>query len=240
MMIRPFEILGKTKAFFVGPPLEEGPFPTLIYFALSAEDSLQCDPFNQPVQFLEGLPLRIFSITLPGHENNLPPENALNIWEERMRKGDPVIPPFIDSVQEILESLQPHILDKRLAVAGLSRGAYIACHVAAVCPNISTILGFAPLTQFRVARHLDLETLIPHLYNRAIRFYIGNHDTRVGTEHAFSFISKLAAEAHKNRIRSSPIELLIGPSIGYKGHGTSPEIFKAGAEWIKGALLNEL
>ena len=69
MMIRPFEILGKTKAFFVGPPLEEGPFPTLIYFALSAEDSLQCDPFNQPVQFLEGLPLRIFSITLPGAEH---------------------------------------------------------------------------------------------------------------------------------------------------------------------------
>ncbi|MDN3509058.1 MAG: hypothetical protein P0S93_03435 [Candidatus Neptunochlamydia sp.] len=46
---------------------------------------------------------------------------------------------------------------------------------------------------------------------------------------AFSFISKLAVEAHKNRIRSSPIELLIGPSICYKGHGSSPEIFKVGA-----------
>ncbi|MCB1084213.1 MAG: hypothetical protein KDK61_07865, partial [Simkania sp.] len=90
MMIRPFEILGKTRAFFVGPRLEEGPLPTLIYFALSAEDSLERDPFNQPVQFLEGLPLRIFSITLPGHENNLPPEDALNVWEERMKKGDPV------------------------------------------------------------------------------------------------------------------------------------------------------
>ena len=67
-MIHPFEILGKTQAFFVGPSLEKGPLPTLIYFALSAEDSLQCDPFNRPVQFLEGLPLRIFSITLPGHE----------------------------------------------------------------------------------------------------------------------------------------------------------------------------
>ncbi len=239
-MIHPFEILGKTQAFFVGPSLEKGPLPTLIYFALSAEDSLQCDPFNRPVQFLEGLPLRIFSITLPGHENNLPPKNALNVWEKRMKKGDLVIPLFIDAVREILEYLQPHILEKKLAVAGLSRGAYIACHVAASCPMISTILGFAPLTRFRAARHLDLETLIPNLYNRAIRFYIGNHDVRVGTEHAFSFISKLAAEAHKHGIHSSPIELLIGPSIGYRGHGTSPEIFKAGAEWIKGALLNEL
>ncbi|MEM8728087.1 MAG: hypothetical protein AAGE99_05215 [Chlamydiota bacterium] len=238
MLIRPFEISGKTEALFVGPPLEKGPLPTLLYFALSAKDSLQSHPFNQPVRHLKDLPLRIFSVTLPGHENSPPPGNVLSIWEQRMKKGDPVIPRFIDSVREIADRLQPHILEKRLAVAGLSRGAYIACHVAAVCPTVSTILGFAPLTRFDVARDLDLETLISQLYTKAIRFYIGNHDTRVGTEHTFSFISKLAAEAHKNGIRSCPIELLIGPSIGYKGHGTSAEVFQAGTEWIKRALLN--
>lgn len=238
MTVHTYEVSSKTHVSYVGPLLKEGPLPTLFYFALSAEDSLKRDPFNQPVQFLEGLPIRIFSITLPAHENSLPPENALNVWEERINKGDPVIPPFIEIVRETIDHLKPYIKDGKLAVAGLSRGAYIACHVAAVCPEISHILGFAPLTRFRAAKNLDLETLIPTLYNRSIRFYIGNQDSRVGTEQTFSFIYKLAAEAHKKRIRSSPIELFIGPSIGYQGHGTSPETFKTGAEWIKGALLS--
>jgi esterase FrsA len=34
----------------------------------------------------------------------------------------------------------------KLAVMGLSRGVFIACHVAAAIPAVSTILGFAPLT----------------------------------------------------------------------------------------------
>lgn len=222
---------------FVGPPLEDGPMPTLFYFSLSAKASLEQDPFNQPVQFLEGAPIRIFSVTLPAHENNLPPENAMNVWEERMKRGDPVIPPFIERLQKIVQELKPSIKEGNLVVAGLSRGAYIACHLAAVLPEITHILGFAPLTRFRSAENLNLETLTPALYNRTIRFYIGNHDTRVGTNHAFSFIDQLAKEAHKHRLRSSPIELIIGPSIGYQGHGTSPEVFKDGAEWIKGVLL---
>jgi esterase FrsA len=62
-------------------------------------------------------------------------------------------------------------------------------------------------------------------------------DTRVGTNHAFSFIDHVAKKAHKHHIRSSPIELIVGPSIGYQGHGTSPEVFKAGANWAREALL---
>jgi predicted esterase len=222
---------------FIGPPLEDGPMPTLFYFSLSAKTSLEQDPFNQPVQFLEGTPIRIFSVTLPAHENNLPPENAMDVWEERMKGGDLVIPPFIEKLKGIVNELKPHIKGGNLIAAGLSRGAYIACHLAAVCPEITHLLGFAPLTRFRAAKELDLEILVPSLYNRTIRFYIGNHDTRVGTDHAFSFIDHLAKEAHKHRIRSSPIELIVGPSIGYQGHGTSPKVFKEGAAWVKEVLL---
>lgn len=222
---------------FVGPPLEEGPMPTLFYFSLSASASLEQDPFNQPVQFLEETPIRIFSVTLPAHENNLPPENAMNVWEERVKSGDPVIPPFIEKLKEIVEELKPHIQEGPLVTAGLARGAYIACHLATVCPEITHLLGFASLIHFRAAKDLDLVTLAPKLYNRTIRFYIGNHDTRVGTSHAFSFIDHVAKEAHKHRIRSSPIELIVGPSIGYQEHCTSSEVFKAGADWIREVLL---
>ncbi|NGX50807.1 MAG: hypothetical protein K1060chlam2_00658 [Chlamydiae bacterium] len=239
MNVQTIEISPTTKALFVGPPLEEGPLPTLFYFALSAEDSLQKDPYNQPVQFLDGSPFRIFSITLPGHENNLPPEEALSHWKEG------VIPAFIGELKAAVDFLSPHFKDKKLAVAGLSRGAFIACHLAAVCPQITHILGFAPLTKPSVAEafqgrgdaFLDLENLIPKLYDRTIRFYIGNCDIRVGTEHAFSLIHNLAKAARESNIISPPIELIIGPSTGHRGHGTSPEVFRSGVDYLKESFL---
>ena len=222
------------QTLFVGPPIEDGPLPALFYFALSAEDSLGQDPYNQPVQFLQGLPLRVFSITLPAHENNFPPEKAMNVWAKRIKGGEDLISPFIASVKRTVEKLKPHLTS--CAVAGLSRGAFIACHVAALCPEFTHILGYAPLTQLDYAPDLNLETLSSKLFNRKIRFYIGNHDTRVGTEHAFSLIHALANEANSNRIRNAPIEMIIGPSIGYQGHGTSPRVFQAGVDWLKKEL----
>ncbi|MCB1084817.1 MAG: hypothetical protein KDK60_01805 [Chlamydiia bacterium] len=230
------------EVYFVGPPLEKGPLPTLFYFALSAKDSLSLDPFNQPVQFLKGKPLRIFSITLPSHENNRPPEKAVDAWADRMAQGEKVIPPFIEKVKAIITHLRPHFEKGTCDVMGLSRGAFIACHVAALCPEVTHILGYAPLTKLTHNPRfkndsLNLIHLVPKLYDRTVRFYIGNHDTKVGTDNAFHFIDALSKEANSHRIRSAPIELIIGPSIGYQGHGTPPEIFRAGAEWIaKGAL----
>ena len=221
-------------ALFIGPPFDKGPLPALFYFALSAEDSLGKDPYNQPVQFLQGLPLRIFSITLPAHENNFPPEKAMNVWAERIKGGDPLISSFIKEVKETVAKLKPHFTS--CAVAGLSRGAFIACHVAALCPEFTHILGYAPLTQLGYAPDLNLETLSSKLFNRKVRFYIGNHDSRVGTEHAFSFIHPLAKEANSSRIRNAPIEMIIGPSIGKQGHGTSPAVFQAGVDWLKKEL----
>lgn len=222
----PFE----SHTFFIGPPLKEGPLPALFYFSLSAKDTLETDPFNQPVQLLEGLPLRIFTQSLPMHDE-IPPEKAMDEWARQMKQGESLIPPFIKQVKKSFETLKPHITS--CAVAGLSRGAFIACHVAAVCPEVSHILGFAPLTRLDYAPHLNLETLTPKLYNRSLRFYIGNHDTRVGTDHAFAFIHALAAEANSHRKRNTPIEMIIGPSTGYQGHGTLPPVFQSGVDWLK-------
>jgi hypothetical protein len=35
------------------------------------------------------------------------------------------------------------------------------------------------------------------------------------------------------------LKLLIGPSIGHKGHGTSPEIFRHSAAWLEKKLLGK-
>ena len=229
---------------YVGPPLSKGPLPAVFYFALSAQDSLQTDPYNQPVCFLLSNTCRIFTVTLPGHEEGRKPENAISYWAEKMQGGTDLLSPFFKEVNKGITFLlkENFILEKTFGAMGLSRGAFVALHVASLCPAIRFILGFAPQTRLSHAKefyqgpdvsHFDLHHLIPKLYDRALRFYIGNLDTRVGTKNAFDLVCGLAEEAKNHRIRSAPIEMIIGPSIGYQGHGTAAHVFKTGVDWIK-------
>lgn len=241
----------KLSVSYVGKGKESGQLPALIYLALSDKDSLTTDPYNQPVEFLKNSPLRIFSFTLPSHENNLPPKQALSRWAEAIATSKDLFSPFFTQAKSAIDLLikEGWILPEKLAIAGLSRGAFFACHLAARCQAISTILGFAPLIRLSATKEflslsndpsvqaLDLHTLIPNLYNKKVRFYIGNCDQRVKTEHAFSLINSLASYALKEGLRSSPIELIIGPSFGYQGHGTPRERFQSGVNYLKGELL---
>ncbi len=231
---------------YLGPALSAGPLPALFYLSLSAHDSLCLDPFNQPAAYLSALPMRIFSLTLPGHENNLPPTQALHYWAREMQSGSNFIATFVDKMQTALDALflQNALLEDKIAIAGLSRGAFLATHAAARIPVFKRIVGFAPLTHLHYAKEFEelkddpivqsasLDGLINALTDCQLRFYIGNLDTRVGTRHCFDFIEKLSQAALEKRIRSPQVELIITPSIGHQGHGTSKEIFHGGAQWI--------
>ncbi|MBP9841377.1 MAG: hypothetical protein KBC64_03000 [Simkaniaceae bacterium] len=202
---------------WIGPPLEEGKLPTMIYFSLSEEESLEQDPFNQPAIAQLNFKMRVISFTLPGHENG---QRDLSTWTSSL------LSEFAKNVALELSSFP----FSTLGVAGLSRGAAVACHLAKEVPEIQAILGFAPMTS-----HLTPE-VIQAISNRRIRFYIGNRDTLVGTDQCCNLIAQLAESAYLSGIRSSPIELIIGPSIGRAGHGTSPEIFSEGAAWMRSQL----
>ena len=218
-------------ALFVGPPLESGPLPTLIYFSLSAHDSLTLDPFNQPVVHLSDRQARIFSYTIPGHEDGKDPKAAIAFWASEFASRRDPLTPFFDRVATSIEEIQAST--SSLLIAGLSRGAFVAAHIAHRI-SCDGLLGFAPLTTLETTRecegldlsHFNLDCL--DLTRQPIRLYIGNRDRRVGTEHAFTLITSLAERSHEH---SPPFELFITPSIGYQGHGTSPEIFREGAEW---------
>jgi esterase FrsA len=85
----------------------------------------------------------------------------------------------------------------------------------------------------------NLENHISSLCEQSIRFYIGNRDIRVGTDRCFHLVQQLTEQAFQNGVRSPPIELIISPSIGHMGHGTSKEIFHDGAHWL-GKLLGAI
>ena len=227
--------------YHTGPALDYGPLPSFFYFSISGPDSLMLDPFNQPVQFLHGEMIRVFSMTLPGHENGLPAKEAMSLWAEDISKGIDCVGDFLEKAKMAIDFairekfVNPH----KMATGGLSRGGFIAAHLAARDERFRFLLGFAPLTKLgrikefhgmkenTLVRSLDLTHLSHPLSNRHVRLYIGNQDTRVGTHECFEFAMSLVE--HK---KQAQVELFITPSIGQMGHGTPPEIFQQGAQWI--------
>jgi predicted esterase len=234
---------------FHGPALESGPLPALFYFALAADESLEIDPYNQPVQFLHRHPIRVFSMTLPGHGPGFDKTVGVEYWLQQLLEGNDVISPFLDAVKTEIEHLVAKgWIDKRhIAVAGLSRGAFIALHAAARTELVTAVLGYSPLIEATYYRQhfagksaliesLALSHLYPQLIGKKIRLYIGNRDVLVGTENAFRFVSDLTELSYTHKVRTPPVELIIFPSIGHKGHGTPPSIFKEGSDWIQTTL----
>lgn len=224
-----------------GPKLSEGSLPAFFYFALSGNDSLYLNPFNQPIAFLEHFPIRCISFTLPFHGHNYDNNKALELYEHELQLNPNFLDKFfMDCLRNIDYLVQQKIIDEeKIAVGGLSRGGFIATHLAARDPRLKYILGFAPLTRFPGSFGLDLHSLVEKLTDKHVRFYIGNRDLRVGTEACFQFISLLTENVFHHGHRSPPIELIISPSIGFKGHGTPPHVFKAGAQWIVEKLLGK-
>jgi pimeloyl-ACP methyl ester carboxylesterase len=233
--------------FFAGPSLSKGPLPAIIYFTSTAQESLTLDPYNQPVQCLAEDSIRIFSFTLPGHGEGTPNANMMSVWAESMELGQDIVGDFVRKAKQNIDYLvgQGYIDPNHLAVSGLSRGGFLATHLAAHDERIKTVLGFAPLTSFEVLEEfraiagqpfvqaLDLRSIADKLVHKRLRFYVGNRDLRVSTEACFRFIMQLTETAYQNGVRSPHVELIIGPSIGHKGHGTAPHIFAEGINWIK-------
>lgn len=236
--------------YYQGPDLEAGLKPAVIFFALSAQMSLFVDPFNQPVLYLAQEDVRVFSWDLPFHGKEQDPQDAMRQWAQEFARNPRFVEEFMDICQENVHYLieQGWINPQALAIAGLSRGGFMATHLAARDSRFKTVLGFAPLTQpqpleemhshsIDSLERISLISLVDQLVHTQLRFYIGNRDTRVSTEACYQFIRALTEAAFTQGIRSPQVELIVYPSIGYKGHGTPPSIFEEGAEWIKRQLI---
>ncbi len=239
---------------YLGPGPEGGRLPAFFYFALSGEESLNLHPYNQPALHLDSGALRIFSFTIPGHEPGMNKFHAMEFWAEQMAAGSYLLEEFFDQTERaILWLINQNLVDpEHVGAGGLSRGGFVATHIAARLPFLHTLLVFAPLTELsqlkefanlpleRRAAELDLVHLVDHLTHvRNIRFYIGNLDTRVNTDACYRFIRSLAVKGHAKHARHQKIELMLTPSIGHQGHGTAPHIFEEGSLWAKNHLLEK-
>ena len=231
---------------FVGPSLDNGPLPAFFYFSLSGKESLTLNPFNQPVTVLAHLPMRIFSLDIPGHGSGQNPREALNLWADELQKGHDFISAFSSQVEKALNFLSHRhcLIEDKLGVGGLSRGAFLALHLGARLSVFNPILGFAPLTRLDQnelvvkkgvearATQYNVEHLIPLLLSKSVHLSIGNRDTMVGTTNTIHFAQSLTEAKFNAGHRLLDVELILKPSIGNKGHGTPPDVFAEGAHWM--------
>lgn len=235
---------------YVGPDLAEGPLPAFFYFSLGGIESLTLDPFNQPVQFSKDRKWRIFSIDLPDHGENCDPHEAMRKWATRIKSQENFVAHFCEKLRKAVTFVknQGAIGTCKVGVGGLSRGGFIAMHAAAMIDDFSAILGYAPLTRVtkmddfaaevptNLALQLDADFIAPRLVGKAINFLIGNHDARVDTNSAIEITQKLIMLNIESGIKNPEIELHIAKSAGFQGHGTPPERFKRGIEWMADQL----
>jgi dienelactone hydrolase len=253
-VVHPLQILtppSGLKIFLHGPDISQGPLPALFYFALSGKDSLMLPPYNQPAEELAHDSIRIFSFDLPYHGEGHDPKYAIKEWMHAFQNNPQFLNEFISKVYDNLTFLiqEGWVNPDKIAVAGLSRGGLFAVRLAALEPRIKTILGYAPVTSFEhlsefhtiesipEAQFIKLETVIDQLIDKRLRFYVGNRDQRVNTDACYHFIRKLTDRTFELGRRIAEVELIISPSVGYKGHGTVPSVFKDGIDWIKRTLL---
>ena len=141
------ELPNNDSLLHIGPPLSQGPLPSVFYMAVAAEESLTIPPFNHPVSFLSQSPIRIFSMTLPHHGQNFDKKTALQNWAASFEKGENIILNFTQRVVKALDYLIDNhiILSDKIALMGLSRGFLPAMVLAAKDPRPNILLGFAPL-----------------------------------------------------------------------------------------------
>ena len=233
-----------------------GCLPGLFYFAASGKNTLTQEPFCQPVEFINRYKIRVYSLDLPFHKVNDDTSLAIPKWIQAWNQDSNFFTLFLNECEMAINHLiHLGLLDiNTIAVAGLSRGGFVAHQLAAKLSLIHTVVTFAPLTSFQVFiddKNVDLlqnekilkfesNHLVDLLSQKSIRLFIGNKDDRVNTDKCYEFFRLLVDSAIKKGIKSPPISLEINPSVGHKGHGTLPFVFEKGMNWLANQLKLDL
>lgn len=251
-MIHSLQTPSGVDLYYRGREASSGPLPAFFYFSLSGRESLELSPYNTPATYF-GDECRVFSWTIPGHEEGLDKYDAMQFWADAMLSGKTLLEDFFEAVTADIDWLiaENVIKETAMGVGGLSRGAFVATHIAAKEKRIQALLGFAPLTRLEPLHEFEpllgseqlsrlaLETLTPDLTHlRHSRFYIAGRDTRVSTRACFDFVSAFYEQIHIKSAKRCHLELFIKPPLGMHGHGTAPHIFEEGTLWMKQHLLS--
>lgn len=217
---------------------------TVIFLTTTAKEALEVPPLCNPANFLHDHHIRVISFDLPLHDDTIPSFDGVRRWTTHIEENDEdLLAPFLKEVSEWIDQNLPP--SAPLGFMGISRGAFLAAHLANYRKNKDPLLLFSPMHDLEYPwlwkAHSKIPLFVEHYRLSHIRSYlkdcplflsIGNNDERVHTHKLIHFYEQMIEEKKKDQQRNIPLELHVFPSIGMYGHGTSDNIFSLGATWM--------
>jgi alpha-beta hydrolase superfamily lysophospholipase len=235
-------------AFAMLPPQTSKPAPTLLLFSATVEESLTTEPYCRVGRLLHAQGWNVVSLDLPCHgaDRRAGEPTELAGWAARIAKGEDIVAAFQKRVNDVVAHLVASgVADPaRIAVAGTSRGGFLAFQAAAGNPHIRAVAAFAPVTDLIALREfagqdknplvqrLALVNTVDKLADRASWITIGDHDKRVGTDKAVAFAEALKQAAKKKKLEAR-VDLQVVP---VPGHASLPEWHDQAAGWFQEIL----
>ncbi len=170
----------------------------LLTFAGERGTSLLKEPFCKSAKAFLRDGHRAASFDLPGHGDRIDPRfgKSIGSFRNALVAGTDVFANFADDGHAVISECIRRGLAKpgRIAVAGTSRGGYMALRVLAGDDRVIAGAGFAPVTDWRMlsefveirertdVANLRLTRFAKRMTGRHVYLAIGKDDKRVGTE----------------------------------------------------------
>jgi dienelactone hydrolase len=226
----------------------DSPAPTLFQFAADAALSLEGKLYPLGVALRKRHGFLVVSLDVPGHGADRRPGEPASIaaWRSRIEKGEDIAATFASRVRQVLDFLveQRYTDPRRVYVAGTSRGAFAAFHVASADPRFRAVIAFAPVTDLnalaefsgmaenRLVRSLGVHLSAERLAGRSLWICIGNNDNRVGTDLAIDLARRVVRSAVAKNLQPD-VELIVQST---KGHTIADDSAERAASWIADRL----
>jgi dienelactone hydrolase len=232
------------------------PAPTLFVLAASLETMRDDGHFNALGRTLARYGFMSIMLDPPAHGEDWRKgegngmEGALVAWRQRLDRGEDLVGPFNRRAEEVLNYLiQQRLADPaRVGAFGISRGGFLAFHLAAADARIQYAAALSPLidpmalsefvgdSQLERAEAVSAIRLAPKLAGRPIWIGISNDDMRVDVGQIIAFtraVVRASAQGQKP-YPVIPVELVMGPAsaAGGKGHYALDEGNALLANWI--------
>ncbi len=245
-------IIGKTCGgvrFGTSGEKPAAPAPTLFIFGSTIEESLGDAYCRQCGNQLAEQGYVCVSLDLPCHgKDEREGEPAgLSGWSHRAVKGEDFMAPMVARAKKVLDHLiaEGYTDPAKVAACGVSRGGFVAGHIAAADERVKCVAAFAPVTDLTalsefhgtgenpLVRSLSFLQKADELAGRAVWLVIGDQDARVSTDRTIELARRITAASLAAK-KESRVELHVMPDA--RGHAIPDSSAARASDWIAAQL----
>jgi pimeloyl-ACP methyl ester carboxylesterase len=217
--------------------------PTLFLLGAATQSMLTNPDFSRHGELMYAQGWNVVSVDPPCHGEDLRPGERAEIlgWADRFLKGEDTVAAFVARVNDVIDHLVTENVAKSGSVAlmGVSRGGFLALHVAAGNARIAAVCTLAPVMDWAMVREfaemkenalVKSTALINHVDRITCPVWtiIGSADDRVDTSKAVEVMHRLLAN---NSVRGKGLAIDFHLT-STPGHQSFPIWHDEAARWL--------